>query len=109
MVSLELIAHGYYVANTFEIGSACGSLVNNICAHHSESPCKCQLKVLQVFDKPSRSLSLIFHTYQGVTELYLEGEEADDQHDLESQLRYILLEESSKIRHLFDVEINQYA
>lgn len=109
MLSLELISHGYYVANTFELDSAYGSFVNNICAHYGECPCKCQLNVLQVFDKPSRSLCLIFHSYQGVTELYLDSEELDDQHDLESQLRDILLDESSKIQHLMDVEIRQPA
>jgi hypothetical protein len=109
MVSLELIAHGYYVANTFELDSACGSLGNNICAHHGESPCECQLKVLQVFDKPSRSLHLIFHTYQEVTELYLDCEEIDVRHDLESELRQILLQESFKIQRLIDAQISQFA
>jgi hypothetical protein len=108
LVSLELVAHGYYVANTFEIDSACASFTNNICAHHGECPCRCQLKVLQIFDKPSRSLNLIFHTYREVTELFLDCEGAAAQDDLEVKLRQTLIEESSKIKHLIDVEISPY-
>jgi hypothetical protein len=109
LVSLELVAHGYYVANTFEIDSACASFANNVCAHHGESPCECQLKVLQVFDKPSRSLNLIFHTYRGVTELFLDGDGIDGQNDLEYELQHVLVAESSKIQHLINMEISPYA
>lgn len=108
MVTLELIAHGYYVANTFEIDSACATFADNICAHHGDNPCKCQLKVLQVFDKPSRSVNLIFHTYREITELYLDGE-GIDAHELAAQLQQILLRESSKIQHLIDAQMRQYA
>lgn len=32
---------GLFVARSFELNSACGSMTNNICPHSGEAPCNC--------------------------------------------------------------------
>lgn len=63
---------GLHVSRSFELDSACGSLTTGICSHDQESPCKCQLVVLRVTVSGSEPVSLILHSYNGKTEVYLD-------------------------------------
>jgi hypothetical protein len=70
-VSLCLVAEGFQVTQTFELGSACASFTDNVCPHKGSSPCKCQLIVLMIYGATVHPVSLVFHGDDKETEIFL--------------------------------------
>lgn len=71
----QLINAGLHVSRSFELDSACGSLMTGICFHDPNSPCMCQMVILQVLEAELEPVSIIFHSYNGETEVFLDSEE----------------------------------
>jgi hypothetical protein len=63
---------GLHAKPTFELDSACGSLSTGICSHDPNSSCSCRLVVLRVADFTHETVSLILHSYDNKTEIFLE-------------------------------------
>jgi hypothetical protein len=68
-VTLQLEATGMRVVKSFDLRSACASFTENVCPHHSTSPCDCQLVVLLIYGTGALPVSLILHGHRGQTEL----------------------------------------
>lgn len=69
LVTHVLTKAGLHVQRSFDLQSACASFTDNVCPHHGDTPCDCQLVVLLVYLKESRPVSLIIHSHRGTTEL----------------------------------------
>jgi len=69
-ITQQLERAGLRVVKSFDLRSACGSLIDNICPHHGSAPCDCQLIVLLVYGTGKLPVSLILHSHRGQTELY---------------------------------------
>lgn len=74
-VTHQLINTGLHVSRSFELDSACGSLMTGICFHDPNSPCKCQMVILQVIEAELAPVSVVFHSYKDETEVLLDYEE----------------------------------
>lgn len=64
-----------HVSRSFKLDSACGSLSTGICSHDPKSPCECQLVVLLVTDSGLEPVSIILHSYNDNTEIFLDDGE----------------------------------
>lgn len=71
----QLANAGLHVSRSFELDSACGSLSTGICSHDPKSPCKCQLVVLLVTDSGLEPVSIILHSFNDKTEIFLDDGE----------------------------------
>jgi hypothetical protein len=102
LISLQLVAHGFYVVQTFKIDSSCASFSQDICPHHGSGPCECRMSVLQVYDEKSGALHLILHEFDMKTEITLVQNDRSKHSDLESRVKQALQEEQSTISSLIE-------
>jgi len=68
-VTQNLEAAGLRVVRSFDLRAACTSFAGNVCPHHGNAPCDCQLVVLLVYAVGSAPASLILHSHRGQTEI----------------------------------------
>jgi hypothetical protein len=71
-VTLSLRSNGLQVVRSFDLQSACASYPGQLCPHHHEDVCDCQLVVLLIYGEVSQPVSLIAHSNDGVTQIGLE-------------------------------------
>jgi hypothetical protein len=90
-VALRMVADDVSVSRSFDLGSACGSFVHNVCPHSGRSPCECRLVVLILHDRRDRLATLIAHSNARLTEFYfVDSDDLDTDPDFESQIRTAL-------------------
>jgi len=70
-VTLSLQSNGLQVVRSFDLQSACASYPGQLCPHHLEDVCDCQLVVLLIYGGVSQPISLIAHSNDGVTQIGL--------------------------------------
>lgn len=68
----QLANVGLHVSPSFELDASCGSLGTGICLHDPNSPCNCQLAVLRVIESDPESVSVVLHSYHGITEIFVD-------------------------------------
>lgn len=69
-VTLGLQSGDLQVVRSFDLRSACAS-PGQLCPHHHEEVCDCQLVVLLVYGGVSQPVSLIAHSNDGITQIGL--------------------------------------
>jgi hypothetical protein len=102
LISLKLLAEGYYVASSFELEAACASFTETVCPHTGESPCKCRLVSLFAYERNGSSVPLVFHGYAGQTEVYIDTDTDQLDLDLIRRIQAILQAESNTLLSLDD-------
>ena len=70
-VTLSLQSNGLQVVRSFDLQSACATSPGELCPHHHEDVCDCQLVVLLIYGGVSQPVSLIAHSNDGVTQIGL--------------------------------------
>jgi len=70
-VTLGLQSNGLQVVRSFDLQSACASYPGQLCPHHHEDVCDCQLVILLIYGGVSQPVSLIAHSNDGVTQIGL--------------------------------------
>ena len=70
-VTLNLRSNGLQVVRSFDLQSACASYPGQLCPHHQEEVCDCQLVVLLIYGGVSQPVSLIAHSNDGITQIGL--------------------------------------
>ncbi len=70
-VTLSLQSNGLQVVRSFDLQSACASYPGQLCPHHHEDVCDCQLVVLLIYGGVSQPISLIAHSNDGITQIGL--------------------------------------
>ena len=86
-----LKASGLNVKPTFELDSACASLSTGICSHDPDSLCSCRLVVLRVANYPNEIVSIILHSYDDKTEVFLEELEEPASPEVKNRIRTALV------------------
>lgn len=69
-VKLCLFEKGFFAQHNFELTSACASFTNTSCPHRPDQVCNCQLATLQISGRNLPAFSLVFHSYDGSTEIF---------------------------------------
>jgi hypothetical protein len=82
---------GLRVIRTFDLREARLSHPNCPCPHHGTEECDCQMSVLLIYHQNQTPASLLIHSFQETTWLYLVATpEQPVQHGLENMIRGIL-------------------
>lgn len=74
-VVLQLNNIGLHVVRGFEVDSACVSPIHSFCPHTGQSPCGCQVVILQAGDTGNENFPIILHSRGNETEVYLDEAE----------------------------------
>ena len=100
LVTHVLTEAGLRVQRSFDLQSACASFTDNVCPHHGDAPCDCQLVVLLVYLKESRPVSLVLHSHRGTTELGIaDGFGQSPPSDLAARVRSTLWHINSLVKN----------
>lgn len=99
-VLLDLIAemleeNGLRTVCSFDLQAACSSFEANICPHHGEGACDCQMIVLLVYGEDGAPLPLVMHGHNGQVQVGIKLEAGNGNHQLEAGVRSLL--ETSRI------------
>lgn len=95
-VTRRLHKSGLGVVRSFDLRSACAAYPDRSCPHHGKKSCDCQLVILLVFDPREQPATVMLHTYNGETQVFLAA--SPSQHPsqrLENRLRRILRQPKS--------------
>lgn len=74
-VVFQLNNLGLHVVRGFEVDSACVSPIHGFCPHTGQSPCGCQVMILQAGDTGNEIFPIIIHSRGNETEIYLDEAE----------------------------------
>lgn len=94
-VLLDLIVNvlekdGLRVICSFDLQAACVSFEANICPHHGEAPCDCQMLIMLVYGEEGAPLSLVAHGHRGRVQVGIREEGAQVNQALETRVRSLL-------------------
>ena len=82
---------GLRIMRTFDLREARLSHPDCPCPHHGTEACDCQMSVLLIYNQDQSPASLLIHSFQETTWLYLVGtSEQSIQHSLDMLIREIL-------------------
>jgi hypothetical protein len=70
LVKLCLWEKGFYAQHNFGLTSACASFTDLLCPHRPNQICNCQLATLQICGRNLPAFPLVFHSYDGYTEIF---------------------------------------
>lgn len=70
-ITQQMVDLGFRVIRSFDLQSACASYPSQVCPHHGDAPCDCQLVVLLVYGPDVEPASLVIHSHRGQTEIAL--------------------------------------
>ena len=70
LVKICLFEKGFYAEHNFELTSACASFTNPLCPHRPDQVCNCQLATLRICGRNFPAFPLVFHSYDGYTEIF---------------------------------------
>jgi hypothetical protein len=70
LVKLCLWEKGFYAQHNFGLTSACASFTDLLCPHRPNQICNCQLATLQVCGSNFPTFPLVFHSFDGCTEIF---------------------------------------
>lgn len=74
-VTFHLSREDFHVVRSFDLFSACATVMEGVCPHSGMAPCACQLAVLLVYGRARLPVSLVLRQHGWQTELCLMGAE----------------------------------
>jgi hypothetical protein len=81
---------GLRVICSFDLQAACASFEANICPHHGQAPCDCQMLVMLVYAEEGDPLALVAHGHMGRVQVGIREESVGANHALETRVRSLL-------------------
>lgn len=89
----QLEKAGFQVTRTFDLQQTKSAHPDCPCPHHGNDACDCQMSVLLIYRKGQPPASLLLHSFQGTTWLYLvDTPEQPVSNELRSSIRGILIQ-----------------
>jgi hypothetical protein len=67
----QLARRGLRVVRSFDLQSACASQPGQVCPHHGDAPCDCQMVILLVYGAQAAPASVVLHSHRGMTDIDL--------------------------------------
>lgn len=96
-VRATLTSAGMQIVQTFDLQIARLAHPDCSCPHHGTEQCSCQLVVLLVYGKQQDPATLVLHGQDGKTWISLATPpETRTRHNLESSVRYLLIDDYSE-------------